>query len=65
MSAPASARAMATACPMPRVPPVMTAVCPSSENMLLTFVLLCGAIGKARVVQFEVKIILLSVKMLC
>jgi len=31
----------------------------------LTFVLLCGAIGKARVVQFEVKIILLSVKMLC
>lgn len=33
-SAPASARAMATAWPMPRVPPVTTAVWPSRENRL-------------------------------
>ena len=32
MSAPASARAMAMAWPMPRVPPVTTAVCPVSEK---------------------------------
>lgn len=32
MSAPASARAMATDAPMPRVAPVMRAVCPSREK---------------------------------
>lgn len=35
MSAPASARASAIACPIPRVPPVMSAVLPSSENILM------------------------------
>jgi hypothetical protein len=34
ISAPASARAMAAACPMPLVPPVTRAVCPSKENIL-------------------------------
>ena len=33
ISAPASARAMAMAAPMPRVPPVTTAVLPSKENI--------------------------------
>lgn len=33
MSAPASASPIATACPMPLVAPVTTAVEPSSENM--------------------------------
>ena len=32
ISAPHSARDTATACPMPLVPPVITAVWPSSEN---------------------------------
>jgi hypothetical protein len=32
MSAPASANAIAMACPIPRVPPVTTAVLPTSEN---------------------------------
>lgn len=32
MSAPASARATAIACPIPRVPPVTRAVWPSSEK---------------------------------
>lgn len=35
MSAPASARAIATAWPMPLVPPVMRAVCPSREKRAL------------------------------
>lgn len=35
MSAPASARAIATAWPMPLVAPVMRAVCPSSEKRAL------------------------------
>ncbi len=34
MSAPASASPMATACPIPRVPPVTRAVSPLSENKL-------------------------------
>lgn len=34
MSEPASAKAMAIAAPMPLVPPVMTAVLPSRENIL-------------------------------
>lgn len=34
MSAPASANAIAIAAPIPLVPPVMTAVRPSSENRL-------------------------------
>ena len=33
ISAPASARARVIACPIPRVPPVTKAVCPSSENI--------------------------------
>jgi len=33
-SAPPSASATATACPIPLVPPVTNAVCPSSENIL-------------------------------
>ena len=33
ISAPASARASAIARPIPRVPPVIKAVCPSSENI--------------------------------
>ena len=33
ISAPASARASAMACPIPRVPPVIRAVCPLSENI--------------------------------
>lgn len=36
MSAPASANAIAMACPMPRVPPVQRACLPSSENILLS-----------------------------
>ncbi len=33
ISAPASAKASAMACPIPRVPPVTMAVCPSRENI--------------------------------
>ena len=33
ISAPASAKASAMACPIPRVPPVIRAVCPSRENI--------------------------------
>lgn len=36
MSAPASASAIAIACPIPRVPPVTRAVCPSRENSCCT-----------------------------
>jgi hypothetical protein len=36
MSAPASARAIAIAWPIPRVPPVTSAVCPSRENNCIT-----------------------------
>ena len=35
MSAPASARARAMACPIPRVPPVMTAVLPVREKSFI------------------------------
>ena len=35
MSAPASAKASAIDCPMPLVPPVTSAVFPSSENILI------------------------------
>ena len=34
ISAPASARAIAAACPIPLVAPVTKAVCPSKENIL-------------------------------
>ena len=39
MSAPASASAIATACPMPLVPPVTRAVCPSRENIAIVVLL--------------------------
>ena len=48
ISAPASANAIAIACPMPLVPPVTNAVWPSSENSFMTFVILVGFLGVYR-----------------
>ena len=54
ISAPASARAMAAACPMPLVPPVTKAVCPSKENIFAVSIFAifqivsCKLTGKSR-----------------